>query len=124
MSGSTAYPTGPTCHQPVMFSGFGHATFDNISSWTCTMDSELIQDSVRYSNNFKPINNTMVKKMVTQTVQMLHNPSTAYGQISAAINTNIGTNAQVTISDDAGNLILYINQYLINKTMADPNTGV
>ena len=62
--------------------------------------------------------------MVTQTVQVLHNPSTAYTQISKDINTNIGTNAQINISDGSGNLTLNINQYLVNKTMADPNTGV
>ena len=88
------------------------------------MDSQLIEDSVRYSNNFTPANNIMVKKMVTQTVQVLHNPSTTYAQISAAINTKIGPNAQINLDDDTGALTITINEYLVNKTMADPNTGV
>ncbi len=54
---------------------------------------------------------------------MLFNPTTAYTDIQSKINTLLGNNI-VQIGDESMTLQMKINQYLINKTMADPNTGV
>lgn len=64
----------------------------------------------------------MTKKIITQTVQLLFNPAVTYADISGKINTLLGYNT-IEIAG-GGQLDISINQYLVNKTMADPDTGV
>lgn len=115
---SGSYPTGPTCHNPIMFSEFRHSNFSNISNYSMTLDTEFVQDSVRYSNNFNPVNNIYVKKMATQTIEYAFDP-TSTDIIQSEINTLLGT-ADITFDD----LSILSEELITSYTRPDPANGV
>ena len=116
---SGSYPTGPTCHTPIKFANFLHGYFSNISNYTMTLDSEFVQDSVRYSNNATPVNNTFVKKMITQTIQTVFDPSQA-DQVISAINEQI----DLYYVSFSSNIVISGDGYLMGYTRPDPANGV
>lgn len=118
MTGSYAHTTAVTCHQPALFADITSTLFSDLASITINMDSELVEDSVRYGTSFYPTTNISTKKMVTVDIEQLFDPTSA-----DAIIDNINTiySDQIHIGDA---LQLHTTQLLVDYTLADPDAGV
>ena len=93
-----------------------------LTSITINMDSELIEDSIRYGTSFTPTNNIMVKKMVTFTAQTPFNPATAETPLAGIYGTP--THIVFQFINELTQIDFTINSLLMNYNLADPNTGV
>lgn len=124
---SGSYPTTSTCTSYIV-DKTGTLTADNgdieFDSFTITMDSQLVPDTIRYGTASKPTTNKKVKWMTTLTGQ-----SVFQGAILQNLNNKIGDGdlSQFTaqLSDINGNgFSINMVGYISNYTVADPQAGL
>lgn len=123
MTGSYAYTTMSACPQ-VCKAGDWNASLDDIqisglASLTLNLDSEIVQNAVRYGNSFNPITNASTKKMITATLQVYADPTVAPLFLNADIATTIKS-FDVAIGD------ISFSMYAIctNIDKPDPQAGI
>lgn len=125
MTGSYAHYSTLECHSPVPSSlvsvrDKNDNTVDNWTNISINMDSETVEDNVRFMNSATPVNQIMTKKMITVDLETLFDPTgTNEAKIISYDGVTVG-HMVIVVQDQEYMLLVTNNDY----TAADPDAGV
>lgn len=125
MSGSYAHYSTLECHgtlasSVVVVRDKNDNVVENWTNISINMDSQTVEDSVRFMNSATPVNQIMTKKMITVDLETLFDPTTTNANMLLPYDGVTADQMTIIIDQHEFNLQLVNTDY----TLADPDAGV